>query len=443
VTTYGWRRDRRRERTSAGNVVDPTTGVASYDNLNVWNRWTDDQGDVVRASQRGDTKTWGAVVKPLRWLNLHYNESDSFAPQVVRQELDLVRNVPNPRGEGWDYGISFTALQGKLSVRLNRFEVSEFDSRGSEVGTIGNRTFRLEGRAENNGQRDPESLFLFAENMARGRFTAQGNTNPTPAQLRPAIARIMNVTDDWLNIFLDSGLAQPQTVGTTDVQSRGYEIEATYNPTRNWRIKFTGSQAEALDLKVSPEIMNYFQSRLPTWTTIRNDQGQLWWTTVASNGQTPEAQYLNSLLSPYLVGVANEGKPRTQVRKYRWATVTNYDFTEGRLKNFNFGGAVRWEDKASIGFAGKAPATAGNFAGAILELDPDKPYWDKARFYVDLSAGYRFRVGDKIRAKAQLNIRDAFEDGRLQRVAVNPDGSTYAYRIINPRQFILSLTFDM
>jgi outer membrane receptor protein involved in Fe transport len=443
VTTYGWRRDRRRERTSAGNVVDPTTGVASYANLNNWNRWTDDQGDVVRASQRGDTKTWGAVVKPLRWLNLHYNESDSFAPQVVRQELDLVRNVPNPRGEGWDYGISFTALQGKLSVRLNRFEVSEYDSRGSEVGTIGNRTFRLEGRAENNGQRDPESLFLFAENMARGRFTAQGNTNPTQAQLRPAIARIMNVTDDWLNIFLDSGLAQPQTVGTTDVQSRGYEIEATYNPTRNWRIKFTGSQAEALDLKVSPEIMNYFQSRLPTWTTVRNDQGQLWWTTVAPNGQTPEAQYLNSLLSPYLVGVSNEGKPRTQVRKYRWATVTNYDFTEGRLKNFNFGGAVRWEDKASIGFAGKAPATAGNFAGAILELDPDKPFWDKARFYVDLSAGYRFRLGDKIRAKAQLNIRDAFEDGRLQRVAVNPDGSTYAYRIINPRQFILSLTFDM
>jgi len=149
-------------------------------------------------------------------------------------------------------------------------------------------------------------------------------------------------------------------------------------------------------------------------------------------------------LSPYLVGVANAGKPRTQVRKYRWSTVTNYDFTEGRLKNFNIGGAVRWEDKASIGFGGKAPATTGNFAGAILELDPDKPYYDKARFYIDLSAGYRFRLlGDKLRGKVQLNVRDAFEDGRLQRVAVNPDGSTFAYRIINPRQFILSTSFDL
>ena len=444
VTTYGWRRDRRRERTSLGAAIDPATGVVNYNNLNTWNAWTDDQGPIVRASQRGDTTTFGAVVKPFSWLNLHYNQSDSFYPQVVRQNLNLEGNIPNPRGEGQDYGFSFTALQGKLSVRVNRFIVTEYDSRGSEVGTIGNRTFRLEGRAENNGQRDPESFYLWAENLARSRFTNQGVTNPSQTQLRSSIAGIMGQSVEWMNTFLDSGLAQPQTVGTTDVESRGYEIEATYNPTRNWRIKFTGAQALALDLAVSPEVFNYWQSRLPTWTTARDDQGQLWWTTPASNGNTPEAQYNNSLLSPYLVGVANAGKPRTQVRKYRWSAVTNYDFTEGRLRNFNVGGAVRWEDKASIGFGGKAPATSGNFAGAILELDPDKPFYDKARFYVDLSAGYRFRLMDnKIRGKVQLNVRNALEDGRLQRVAVNPDGSTFAYRIIDPRQFILSTSFDL
>jgi hypothetical protein len=452
VTTYGWRRDRRRERSSSGVVIDPATGVASYDALRNWGPWTDDQGDVIRASQRGDTTTFGAVAKPLRWLNLHYNQSDSFFPQVVRQRLDLTGNLPNPHGEGKDYGLSFSALQGKLNVRINRFQVTEYGSRGSEVGTIGNRTFRLEGRMEANGQRDAESLYPWAENLAKTRFAAQGVTNPSQAQLRPAIAKIMGQTESWLNIFLDSGAAQPQTVGATDVTSKGYEIEATYNPTRNWRIKFTGAQAVAYDQAVSPEMYDYWQNRLPVWTTLRGDlvpgsgdgKGAPWWTTPASNGTTPETSYLNGLISPYLVGVANVGKPRTQVRKYRWATVTNYDFTEGRLKNFNVGGAVRWEDKASIGFAGKAPATAGNFAGAILELDKDKPYWDRARFYFDLSAGYRFRLfGDKVRGKTQLNVRDAFESGRLQKVAVNPDGSVFAYRIINPRQFILSTTFDL
>ena len=451
VTTFGWRYDRRRERTSLGNAVDPTTGVASYANLSTWNRWTEDQGDVIRASQRGGTTTKGAVLKPLRWLSLHYNQSDSFAPQVVRQQLDLTGNIPNSRGVGKDYGVSVSLLQGKLHLRLNRFQVTEFDSRGSEVGTIGNRTFRLEGRAEANGVRDTESLYPWALNLARGRFTAQGIDNPTQQQLRPAVAKIMGQSEAWLNLFLDSGAAQPQTVGTTDVTSEGYEIEATYNPTRHWRIKFTGAEALAYDQAVSPEVYNYWQSRLPVWTTVRGDLvpgsgdglGARWWTTNFA-GNSPEAQYNNALLSPYLVGVSNVGKPRTQVRKYRWATVTNYDFSAGRLKGLNVGGAVRWEDKASIGFGGKAPATSGNFAGAVLELDKDKPYWSKARYYFDLSAGYRFRLfGDKVRAKAQLNVRNVLEDGRLQSVAVNPDGSTYAYRIIDPRQFILSLNFDL
>ena len=43
----------------------------------------------------------------------------------------------------------------------------------------------------------------------------------------------------------------------------------------------------------------------------------------------------------------------------------------------------------------------------------------------------------------QLNVRNVFENGRLQPVAVNPDGRPYAYRIIDPRQFIISTSFDL
>jgi prepilin-type N-terminal cleavage/methylation domain-containing protein len=40
-------------------------------------------------------------------------------------------------------------------------------------------------------------------------------------------------------------------------------------------------------------------------------------------------------------------------------------------------------------------------------------------------------------------LNGVLENGRLQKVAINPDGSTYAYRIIDPRQFILSTSFDL
>lgn len=132
------------------------------------------------------------------------------------------------------------------------------------------------------------------------------------------------------------------------------------------------------------------------------------------------------------------------MREYRFTGITNYDFTEGKLKNFNVGAAMRWESRASIGYLAGKPETSGPYSGTVLFLDNDKPVWDKARFYMDLSAGYKFRLSNgKIRGKAQLNIKDALEGGRLQAIGVNPDATPYAYRIINPRQFILSTSFDL
>ena len=51
--------------------------------------------------------------------------------------------------------------------------------------------------------------------------------------------------------------------------------------------------------------------------------------------------------------------------------------------------------------------------------------------------------GDRVRAKFQLNVRNVQENGSLQAVGVNPDGRPFAYRINDPRQFILSTTFDL
>ena len=48
----------------------------------------------------------------------------------------------------------------------------------------------------------------------------------------------------------------------------------------------------------------------------------------------------------------------------------------------------------------------------------------------------------KARARFQLNLQNAFENGRLQATAINPDGQAYNYRIINPRKFVLTSTFD-
>jgi hypothetical protein len=72
-----------------------------------------------------------------------------------------------------------------------------------------------------------------------------------------------------------------------------------------------------------------------------------------------------------------------------------------------------------------------------------RPIYDPAHTYLDLYVAHDFRLfGDRIRARAQLNVRNVTESGRLQVVGYNPDGTPWNFRIIDPRQFLLSATFD-
>ena len=82
--------------------------------------------------------------------------------------------------------------------------------------------------------------------------------------------------------------------------------------------------------------------------------------------------------------------------------------------------------------------------GVVRTLDRDRPVFDSSRFYLDLNVGYGLRLfSDRIRTRLQLNVRNALEGGRLQAVAVNPDGAPFAYRIVDPRQFILSVSLEL
>ena len=459
VLTAGLRRDRYRQRTGAGAFVDPKTGLADLSNTGIFGpaqNFVSPSGTIINlpgwVQQDGDTKTYGAVVKVNRWLNVHFNKSDSFAPQTVRQAVNSTGNVPNPHGYSTEWGFSVATPDGKFNIRINRFQTKELYSRGSEVGTLGNRYLDMEGRPDGSNNIQPASFRYFCTQIALGRFAAAGNPKPTQAELDPAVAKLMGISQDLYTRLVYSGPSQPQTVGTTDVSSKGFELEATYNPTRNWRMKFTGSQTQAQDDRVSPEIYDWWQTRVPIWSTLRSDivpsdgKGPTWWETPQANdsNRTPQTRWTADQWAAYWAASTNAGKPRTQMREFRFAGLTNYDFTEGKFKNFTVGGAVRWESRASIGFLGAAPETSGPYRGAVLLLDSDKPVYDQARFYVDLNAGYRFKLfGSKFRGKAQLNLKNAFEGGRLQAIGVNPDGAPYAYRIVDPRQFILSTSFDL
>ena len=129
----------------------------------------------------------------------------------------------------------------------------------------------MEGRPDGSNNLQLPSFRYFATQIALGRLAAQGIARPTAAQLDPAVAKLMGLSDEMYTRLVYSGASQPQTVGPTDVSSQGFEIEATYNLTRNGRMKFTGAQTRARDDSVSPEIYTWWQTRLPVWTSVHAD----------------------------------------------------------------------------------------------------------------------------------------------------------------------------
>jgi hypothetical protein len=84
-------------------------------------------------------------------------------------------------------------------------------------------------------------------------------------------------------------------------------------------------------------------------------------------------------------------------------------------------------------------------ANKILQLDPNRPIYSPAETYVDLFVSYKTRLyRDKVRATFQLNVKNVGESGGgLQATSAFFDGRASTYRIVDPRQFVLSASFDL
>ncbi|WP_438481008.1 TonB-dependent receptor plug domain-containing protein [Oleiharenicola lentus] len=428
VPLYGVRQDynRTRESNAAINPTAATNGY--YDYSPVYQYGTADW-----VKNKGRTDTYGLVIKPLKnkeWLALSYNQSNSFNPGSTTYD---VWGLPlaDPRGESKDYGVTVNLFDGKLSLSLKQFETVDIGRSTSDLNTIVQRTIRMD---RGSGAGDPGLTDWY--------ITRLQLLNPALDQAT-AVQQTLAATGadyDYIRSHLNQGHGD-----ASNSYSRGKELEITYNPTLHWRIKLTASQSNPLNGIMSPAVQEYINERMPVWTTIKDPvTGLPWWTTPKDNGVIARDWYTQNVLASLKLAVALQGKRRSQTAEYQASLLTNYDLvglTSNRwLKPLTVGGSLRWRDESSIGFLAAAP----DADGIVREYDPNKPVWEKGETTVDLSAVYRLRLfNDKVRCKLQLNVNNVFEDGTLKPVAVNPDGTPWAFRIVDPRQFILSASFEL
>jgi outer membrane receptor protein involved in Fe transport len=448
VGTLGRREDRHFTR-----FQNPTTLAdrgAEYD-FAAMNPWREADWQL----RTGGTEQRGVVVKPLRGigpldraatssnvivraiadaargLTLHYNQSDSFRPAAPAQNV-YGQWLPDPSGKGRDYGFSLNFSERKLVLRVNKYETEQNRSRNGASATFARTIWAIDHTSTAFALQQEATEWITEAATAAARTL-------TPAQLNEELTRVMGVAPR-----IPGEVSAIPVSETDDIVGRGHEVELHFNPTTFWTVQASFTEKRAFNSRLAPNVTTYLAQRLPIWTTIVDPRtNALWWTTNYGGSETPFENYRRVLANPLNVALATEGLSRPQVRRYRLNLTTNFRLagitSHPALKRLNVGGALRYESRGAIGYYGRQQLPA-----IITEYDVSRPVWDKPHTYMDGFVGYRTRLwSNKVGAAFQLNVRNLQENGRLQPIGAGPDGTPHSFRIVAPRQFILTATFEL
>jgi hypothetical protein len=457
------------DTTTVGGVVRPFAN---------W-RWIDEK------AEKGNY-LWDFV----RGLGLSYNHSNNFtAPTSLNTDF-FGNTLPKPSGTGQDYGIRGSMFNNRLSWSLNWYDSSAENAISSAASTAIGRAQRI----------DTSSLYVWANEVVRIRAgqdpTGQFFNNNTVTPLTTAQMQAVNALTEGPNPFLNeyglTGLGINQTAwraniiaGTNSLKSKGVEASLIFNPTRNWNIKVTFGQQISTYSNALGQLstwlygpggtttnplpgsrLNYWQNLaapdLPTVYTQNNGNklylGSFWnsygYTGDANSNttgatSTPQSTYYGIVDSQLYSLITLQNQRTANQREYSSNLITNYAFQQGKLKGFALGGGVRWSSNAVAGYYTSTnpalfthPTPTQNL---ISYPDLSKPEYTPALFDVDAWISYSTRIpllGKSVRAKFQLNGRSITKSGGLTPILFEPNGVAAQYRIIDPRTFFLTSTFD-
>ena len=434
----------------------------------------------------GTTKTYGGVIRPftgwasidqkvangslvadvLQNLSFHYNRSDNFNPPATIQTDFFGNRLPTPSGTGDDYGIAFSMLKNKLVLRLNWYKATNDHAVSSAGSTPAGRMVRIDTSSGRDWAREVVRI-RHGENPSATDFD-NNTTHPLTSQMQDEIAALQGLPFTW---------PDGRNIQVTESNlSRGSELELTYNPSRAWTMKVTGGKVYAQYSNAVGELTAWINYRLPQLQALvapdmapsylRSNgnvlQLQNYWNgtgfsgdatsgptgpSTSSSTPTPNLTYQGIVAPSYYQLKGEQNTAEANLRKYTFSYLTNYTIQDGKFKGLGFGGDLRWADKAVAGYYGlldpttythPTPTTAN-----IVYPDLNRPIYTPSEVNVDLWVSYARKImADKVLLKIQLNVRDANKSGGLQAVQFNPDGSGAAYRIIDPRQYYVTTTFE-
>ncbi|MGK0236569.1 MAG: hypothetical protein ACI92G_000024 [Candidatus Pelagisphaera sp.] len=455
------------------------------------------------ASVTDETFSWSVVGHlPKSWaklpfdseLSFHLGESENF--QAEAGSVDRFLNpIAPPNGRTREAGITLSMFQRKLYARMNWYETSVSNSVADSwvdngiSSTIGkavqwlDQATALEDYANDSSfdaNPDGRQDMLDTVDIARKSSTLLwDNQDILPDEVKANFGNpsASSGSDGFLRSIDGDALETPAGMSDTqDLTAEGVEFEIVYNPTPNWTILANISQQEAIRANVAPRSEAFYDSffpqsstAIPGWAGLslagmpvsffegagdairiydpelgtfigrpdlgaeNEGTGNFWFENQRSVGNYPQFLTLKS----------SEGAPQPELREWRVNIVTNYQVSEGRFKGLGLGGAIRWQDEASVGFPTIRIEPEGG--GDTINIgDVQNPYFDGTESNIDLWASYHVPLmKEKVDWKIQLNVQNVFanEDDVIV-TAVNPNGEAARVRFAPQRSIFLTNSFS-
>jgi len=396
VTSFGMRRDNTRQ---ASYVTPRKTSAASSAFVSIVDTPPPSNWSTFTA---GNTKTMGVVAHVLPWVSVFLNKSSTWNPPTGLINPDDGTQIPGGTGKGKDYGVMMRFWSDKLSLRMNRFE--------NTSGPSANTGFR---NAVVPTVQDIENTLV----------------DRTADETIKGVARPANYDSKQATYAL-SGLF-------SDLVSKGTEVEAAFNPNRNWRLSLNGSHQTATQSNIGRSWINFVEQRAPIWTQHATLTGPGSQTTTIATRYLSIIQVLNQMKQA-------DGQMVEDGRSYRVNAFGRYTFTETMFKGAFVGGGYRWRSQQTLGYKSSLVDNAFKFAGAPAQVQVpalDAPVFGKPIEETELLFGYQRKIGQKVMWRGQLNIRNVFDARTIMGQRSNLSGFISVYAVPEPRSFILTNSF--
>lgn len=386
--TGGYRRDKLRSNAATvGGIPLPNSNA-------LWSKMHDTFVPENEELFTGDTKTFGVVVAPLKWLGFSYNQADSVQPQTA---FDMVGQLIGTRqGRGEDIGIRLNLFKGRLYATANRYETSD-------------------------------------DNQVYSPAFVQGAATPIDAVLQTLLMENLPLPAK----FADAGVTEWWTAGRDrrDSKGNGIEVEVVGKLTRNWNVSLNYSRTNLEVSNVAADLNQFVRDVQGDWAgnpRLLTSTPAAVANYVRTRDQTPgrdfelEPATINDAYERVaeIAGVANRENGQEPLLHVSdsFNVFTSYRFgaqSPSLLKNGRLGLGGTYRGPAIIGYD---------------DTQNNKPIRGTSNFTASLMVGKTFPLKNRRSIDLQLNVYNLLGNEDLRPYSATATGEVVRWMFPRTRQ---------